>query len=200
MFASLFVATLGALPLFTQGVAATSGDCTRTYTVKSGDTCNSIGAAQGASTYQILAINPEIDYKCENLMPDQSICLGTEGADCTDTYVVKSGDTCHKIATAHGVNTTQLYTNNPNIDENCHNIYTGEVLCVGGDHVAPDVPKDFFKNETIATNEDPQPNTPYVPPSTPSTPSTPQGDDEWEVVDPSDLEDGEDVPYCDEVY
>ena len=40
--------------------------------------------------YQIMALNPEIDYDCGNLMPDQSICLGTEGADCTTTYVLQS--------------------------------------------------------------------------------------------------------------
>ena len=34
-----------------KGVAAAQGACVRQYTVKSGDTCNSIGAAQGASTY-----------------------------------------------------------------------------------------------------------------------------------------------------
>ena len=34
-----------------KGVAATQGACVRQYSVKAGDTCNSIGAAQGASTY-----------------------------------------------------------------------------------------------------------------------------------------------------
>ena len=34
-----------------KGVVATQGACVRQYSVKAGDTCNSIGAAQGASTY-----------------------------------------------------------------------------------------------------------------------------------------------------
>jgi len=188
MFTSLVVAALGALPLFTQGVAADQGACVRQYSVKSGDTCNSIGAAQGASTYQILAINPAIDYGCSNLMPDQAICLGTEGADCTTTYVVQPGDTCLGIEAKKGINSTQLYTNNPNIDENCFNIYSGEVLCVASTPLVPDAPANFFKNQTIATNQNPQPDTPYVDPST-----------TWEIVDPANVQDGEDIPYCDEV-
>jgi hypothetical protein len=86
-----------------------------------------------------------------------------------------------------------LQDNNPNIDENCFNIYSGEVLCVSTDCLVPDVPEDFFKDQSIATNQNPKPDTPYV------DPSTPHGDDNWEIVDPEDVEDGEDVPYCDEI-
>ena len=56
------------------------------------------------------------------------------------------------------------------------------------DHLVPDAPPNFFNNQTIATNQSPQPNTPYVDNST-----------NWEIVDPNDVQDGEDIPYCDEV-
>ena len=46
----------------------------------------------------------------------------------------------------------------------------------------------MFTNQTIATNQNPEPNTPYVDPST-----------NWEIVNPDDVQDGEDVPFCDEV-
>jgi LysM repeat protein len=190
MFASIVVAALGALPLFTQGVAAAPGDCVRDYIIKPGDTCNSIGAAEGASTYQIMAINSQIDYNCYNLQPDEKICLGTEGADCTSTYVVKSGDTCKKIEDAYGVNSTQFFTNNPNVDLNCSNIYSGEVVCVATSKLVPDAPTGFFQNQTLSTNQDPQPDTPY----TPYVDTT-----QWEIVNPSDVQDGEVLPYCDEV-
>jgi hypothetical protein len=192
MFASLVVAALGALPFFTRGVAADQATCVRTYTVKAGDTCNAIGAAQRASTFQILASNPEINFGCTNLMPDQVICLGIQNADCTATYVVQPGDTCNGIETKNGINSTQLYHNNPNIDENCFNIYSGEVLCVAGNYIDYPAHPDFLKNETIATNQNPTPNTPYVAPITPQ-------DDPWEIVKPEDVQDGEDLPYCDEV-
>ncbi|KAF7977545.1 hypothetical protein HWV62_3328 [Athelia sp. TMB] len=70
-------------------------------------------------------------------MPNQILCLGTTGADCTTTYVVKSDDTCDTIASATGVNTTMLGHNNPQITDSCDNIYTGEVLCIAPSVVRP---------------------------------------------------------------
>jgi hypothetical protein len=89
-----------------------------------------------------------------------------------------------------------IQTNNPNIDSPCSNIYSGEVLCVSADPLVPNAPQGFFKNQSIATNQNPDPNTPYVPPV--NTDNS-QGNDGWDAVDPSDVEDGEDIPYCDEV-
>ena len=72
-------------------------------------------------------MNSAIDGQCNNLQPGQSICLGYVGEDCTTTYVVKSGDSCEQIISNHGINSTLLYSNNPQIDEECSNIYIGEV-------------------------------------------------------------------------
>jgi len=36
-----------------------------------------------------------------------------------------------------GINDTMLYTNNPQIDDVCSNIYIGEVLCVANTAVSP---------------------------------------------------------------
>ena len=119
--------TTSFLPLSTY-TAALAADCVRTYTVVDGDICDSISAANNASTYQLAAINTDtIDSTCGNLQPGSSICLGTDGEDCQTTYVVQQEDTCDAIASAHGINSTMLYTNNPNIDEDCANIYVGEV-------------------------------------------------------------------------
>lgn len=109
-------------------LAVYAADCTRTYTVVDGDICDSISAANNASTYQLAAVNSGvIDSTCSNLSPDSSICLGTEGEDCSTTYVVQSGDTCDDISSVFGINSTLLWTNNPNIDSECSNIYIGEV-------------------------------------------------------------------------
>ena len=71
--------------------------------------------------------NPGIDSTCNNLLPGQELCLGTAGVDCTTTYVVKSGDSCDQIVANHGINSTMLYANNPQINADCSNIYIGEV-------------------------------------------------------------------------
>ncbi|KAI6135985.1 hypothetical protein F5141DRAFT_1059250 [Pisolithus sp. B1] len=70
-----------------------------------------------------------MDPQCDNLSPREMICLAFAGEDCQTTYVVQLGDTCNGISSAYGVNTTILYLNNPQINEDCSNIYIGEVLC-----------------------------------------------------------------------
>ena len=72
-------------------------------------------------------VNPQINEACNNLQPGQSICLGYEGEDCQTTYVVNGGDTCDQIVQIHGINSTMLYANNPQINADCTNIYVGEV-------------------------------------------------------------------------
>lgn len=92
-----------------------------------GDICDSISAANNVSTYQLAAINPSIDSTCSNLIPGNTLCLGTSGEDCQTTYIVRPDDTCEGIASAHAINSTLLSLNNPQIDSRCSNIYIGEV-------------------------------------------------------------------------
>jgi hypothetical protein len=62
-------------------------------------------------------------------MPDQVVCLGTEGQDCTKVYTVVEGDTCEWIQEMYGMDSNTLWSNNPQINDDCTNIYIGEVLC-----------------------------------------------------------------------
>lgn len=63
-------------------------------------------------------------------MPDQVVCLGISGEDCTKVYTVVEGDTCDWIDEMYGMGLDTLYANNPQINDECTNIYIGEVLCV----------------------------------------------------------------------
>ncbi len=86
---------------------------------------------------------------CSNLLPEEALCLGTEDEDCNETYVVKPDDTCDIVADAQGVNSTMVRLNNPQIDEECTNLYIGEVrpilypvqplseMCPGPLHLQP---------------------------------------------------------------
>ena len=66
-------------------------------------------------------------------MPDQIVCLGVAGADCTQVHTVVENDTCAWIQEMYGIDADSLWSNNPQIDEECGNIYIGEVLCVATD-------------------------------------------------------------------
>ncbi|GJJ13031.1 hypothetical protein Clacol_007280 [Clathrus columnatus] len=128
--ATLVLALAASLPL----VAST---CTRSYTVKSGDTCDGISASQSVSSYQLAANNPSINAGCTNLAIGQVLCLGTQGQDCDDTLVVEDGDTCDDLISCAGINFTIFWHNNPTINSGCTNLYIGQVVCVASQVVAP---------------------------------------------------------------
>jgi len=120
-----------ALALLLSAASLVSADCDRNYTVKAGDYCDLISAANNASTYQIAVANYQtINDACTNLDIGQNICLGNVGQDCQAVYSVMDGDSCETISTKFGLNSTLLLSNNPQIDDACDNIYVSEVLCV----------------------------------------------------------------------
>ncbi|QRV78188.1 LysM domain protein [Ceratobasidium sp. AG-Ba] len=124
---------------------AFAAKCTRTYTVQPGDWCDSISRAQNVSTYQLSTVNADkINDACTNLEINQVLCLGTEGQDCNHTHNVVAGDSCDKVMSIYNINATMLYTNNPQIDEYCSNMYIGEVLCVANTSAAPESVPDRF--------------------------------------------------------
>ncbi|KAK0448128.1 hypothetical protein ARMSODRAFT_1082650 [Armillaria solidipes] len=133
----MFILT-GLAFLFTAGLhfsAAQVNNCARNYTVHLGDTCDEISATQNSSTYQLATVNTNIDTGCTNLALGEVLCLGITGQDCTNTYVIVSGDNCEAIAAAEGTTYDILLANNPNVDSTCANIYPGEVLCVAPEEV-----------------------------------------------------------------
>ncbi|KAK7688036.1 hypothetical protein QCA50_008406 [Cerrena zonata] len=105
-------------------------NCARTYTVRSGDFCEAISASQHVSTFQLANVNKGIiDVGCDNLFAGEVLCLGITGQDCQTVHVVQGGETCDSIAANAGINEALLAANNPNIDKNCDNLGSGEVLC-----------------------------------------------------------------------
>ncbi|KAI0364298.1 hypothetical protein BV20DRAFT_1125711 [Pilatotrama ljubarskyi] len=100
-----------------------------TYTVKSGDTCQSIASANSLSYDQLIAING-LDMPCTKLpAPGGKICLS---GSCP-LYTVKANGTCVGIYMANGISWAQLLAWNPQIDSYCTNINTqvGKAICIG---------------------------------------------------------------------
>lgn len=47
----------------------------------------------GASTFQLALVNEAvIAENCDNLEPDQTVCLGITGTDCTKVYTVQNNE------------------------------------------------------------------------------------------------------------
>lgn len=81
-------------------VALAFGVCTRTYTVKSGDTCYGIAQSQGVSVDVIYSLNPDVASDCSNLEIGQVLCLakddsGGNSTSLTTVYAIwHCGDDC----------------------------------------------------------------------------------------------------------
>jgi len=136
----MLVFSLVAVAFSSVFVPALAQSCARTYTVQAGDICDSISATHNTSTYQLAVLNPPINPGCTNLMPGQTLCLGTSGEDCTTTYVVRPNDDCNIVASKNNINTTVLSINNPQLNADCTNMYIGEVLCVAGTPIVTPCP------------------------------------------------------------
>jgi len=174
MFTKFLTAALIALPFFVQSALARS-DCTRSYVVRKGEDCDGISAANNVSTYQLAVNNPNINPSCGNLVPGSTLCLGYPNEDCTTTHAVIPGDTCDAIVSNFKINSTILYSNNPQINPDCTNIYVGEVLCTAGQVQVPPAPAGPTPATTIPAT------------ATPANPvATPANDDE-------------NLPFCDEL-
>ncbi|KAN0131879.1 hypothetical protein V8E53_010159 [Lactarius tabidus] len=172
----MLVFSLIAVAVSSVVVPALAQSCTRTYTVKAGDICDSISLANNVSTYQLAVVNPAINPGCSNLSPGQNLCLGTSGADCTSTYVVKPNDDCDVVASNNNINSTLLRANNPQLNGGCTNMYIGEVLCVAGTVTVPSYPSGSSIPASV------------VP--TTALPARPTGDSD-------DGDDGDDLEWCD---
>uniref|UniRef100_A0A8H7XMX5 LysM domain-containing protein n=1 Tax=Psilocybe cubensis TaxID=181762 RepID=A0A8H7XMX5_PSICU len=107
-------------------ILESASDCTRTYKVIEGDTCDKISALKGVSTHQLANANKKINSGCTNLVIGDTLCLGLKGQDCTKVHIVKETDICFSIAKLAGIPLDILYKNNPNINMGCTNIYPGE--------------------------------------------------------------------------
>ncbi|KAH9475834.1 hypothetical protein JR316_0011394 [Psilocybe cubensis] len=213
MFSQLFA--IAALAIAAQSVAA--ADCTRSYTIQDGDYCDKISQAQNVSTYQLAVVNSDsVDTSCSNLKPGASLCLAQKPEeDCRTTYTVVLGDTCDSVAANNGLNTTILYLNNPQINEGCTNIYTGEVLCTSKTVQVAAIPA---KGVSIAA---PGSSTTLLTPSAtkaaitpasaaPAAAATPADDgscddddtpasNDDDCDDDSNDDDDDDLPFCDEI-
>jgi LysM repeat protein len=97
----------------------------RTYTVKPGDTCQTIAATYRVATGTLTIINALLP-DCSNLLSDQKLCL----PQACDTYLVRQGDTCASIAASFGLTIASLIAYNPAINGGCTNLIAGTNICL----------------------------------------------------------------------
>ncbi|CAE6451743.1 unnamed protein product [Rhizoctonia solani] len=150
----------------------------KTYTVKSGDTCQAIAASQNVGTADLISIN-SILPGCTSIWVGQELCL----PEACQTYTVQSGDTCESIVIAQGADVTyaQLLNWNPSINSYCSNLIAGTNICVrtpGGAFAPSSVAATAIPTGTLITTATPAP--------TGTAPGAPTNCGRWYVVLPGE--------------
>lgn len=116
----------------TSGVAATP-TCSRPYTVKTDDTCQSISQANSVSTYGLISIN-SLDLYCSKLPSE--LCL----PDSCAAHIWTTTDTCANVTAEYGVSMVNFLSWNPIFDDYCTNAgpyWANWTVCVGCDESKP---------------------------------------------------------------
>lgn len=123
---------IGALPTsnLSQPLPSAPKACDASYTIREGDTCNSIAAAKKVSTFGVTYIN-DLDAYCTNIPgPGSQVCL----PESCEIHIVQKGQSCENVINESAKNITlaQLRAWNPNIDRVCSNLdrLTDSVICI----------------------------------------------------------------------
>ncbi|KAE9375150.1 carbohydrate-binding module family 50 protein [Stipitochalara longipes BDJ] len=119
--------TIANLPNFvnTSGLAPVPCISGKTYRVKAGDNCTTIGISQKVASGTLFIIN-NLFADCSNLTVGSSICL----PQTCSTYQVKTNDTCWSVAAAQNIGVVQLQGWNPALNPGCSNLYAGTTICI----------------------------------------------------------------------
>ncbi|KAI1334783.1 hypothetical protein F5Y15DRAFT_420562 [Xylariaceae sp. FL0016] len=124
-------------------------DCTSTYSVERGDTCDEIRDKFNGTftTPEFFEWNPQVNANCSNLLPGEIVCVGVGEtgpippcpvpvkpglvSNCDACYKIVSGDYCDLVASKNGIPASDLYLWNPDLTSSCSNLEIGYNYCVG---------------------------------------------------------------------
>lgn len=102
--------------------------CPTPYTVKEGDSCDSLSQAKNVSTFGLIETNGFM-MPCQPLTAGKNICLPLT----CRTHLLSYGESCYTLGQMYDVTLAQLINWNENFDLDCQNIarWIGTYICVG---------------------------------------------------------------------
>ncbi|CAI4218948.1 unnamed protein product [Parascedosporium putredinis] len=101
----------------TPSASPTSSCAGTTYTIKPGDTCDSVSLDQGIGTEWLINDNDLFSF-CRDFPKSGKLCLENK---CT-VHTVGEEETCKSIAKEYKITEAQLYAWNPSINAGCFNL------------------------------------------------------------------------------
>ncbi|GJJ07059.1 hypothetical protein Clacol_001258 [Clathrus columnatus] len=149
----------------------TSG-CAEFHTVVSGETCDIIQGNFDISNAAFLALNPEVNGGCTDLIAGLAYCVqatpapppppspppstippnvanGTIIDGCTNFFTISEGTHCSDIESLFNISDSLFHLLNPEVDSFCSNLVPGEAYCVAGS--APTTVPSNVATGTITT-------------------------------------------------
>ncbi|KAL4981676.1 LysM domain protein [Aspergillus falconensis] len=118
-----------------------TSSCVTYYEAEDGDSCWSIVAEKFAYLNQTEFIdwNPAVGSDCANLWLGYYYCVATTDVQpmpdiistCTEYYLVQRGDSCSSIEQEYSITSTDFYTWNPAVGDDCASLWLGYYVCVG---------------------------------------------------------------------
>ncbi|KAH7322710.1 hypothetical protein B0I35DRAFT_509996 [Stachybotrys elegans] len=98
------------------------------YTIKEGDTCQSISKANSLATAWMLSDNQLKAFCADFPKAGETICIKNK----CKTYTIKADDTCQGIAVASKITMVQLYSWNPVLGAACNrmSMSVGDTVCI----------------------------------------------------------------------
>lgn len=134
---AIFVSVLAlasSLAIFVQATGPRT-QCTQTYTVPEGETCDTLGANVGANQTTIMAMNPGIS--CDGTLPsNKSLCIRSWQPTCTLNETA-TNTTCDDLASQWNITQPDFVNYNDNVNDNCTNLVVGQPYCVSIDGCYP---------------------------------------------------------------
>ncbi|KAI9436420.1 hypothetical protein BJY52DRAFT_1329008 [Lactarius psammicola] len=114
--------------------AAPQPHCIEKSDIKSGDTCDTLGARLGLSKAEIQSMNPELS--CDGTISVPKLCIKLSKrapAPACTKLVTALGTTCDVLASQNGIDKATFVKLNPGVNMDCTNLIPGQKYCVSVD-------------------------------------------------------------------
>ncbi|KAH7037266.1 uncharacterized protein B0I36DRAFT_380504 [Microdochium trichocladiopsis] len=137
-----------------------TGSCNKFHYVETGSSCQSILTKYGLNIATFYSWNKAVGSQCESMWAEVYVCVGVIGGtptsaapttsskpgngiatptpiqegmtgSCNKFTLVKTGDTCDKLASAAGISTANFITYNPAVGKDCSGLWANVYVCVG---------------------------------------------------------------------
>jgi len=107
--------------------------CTQTYNVPQGETCDALASKLGLSQTSIESLNTGITCNgASAISANQELCIKGQTPTCA-SYATATDTTCDGLASQGNITPKEFVQYNENVNDDCTNLVVGQPYCVAID-------------------------------------------------------------------